>query len=239
MRLHFLRLRRPSPAIVISSLALFMAVGGAAYAQTQIPNGSVGTPQLANGAVTNSKLRDNAVNYYNIVGGAVGIRRINTGQVQVRVSGTCASGSAIGTINTLGQVTCNSALPSEVETTNNTAAVPTTATAPVSVTSVALPTGASYLALANPTATVTSTATAQHVTVSCTLTVGSNTETRNMTLDTTGTAAEVSSASIPLQASGPSGTATVACQSSVAGTATPPTISVTAALNAIQITSAG
>ncbi len=79
--------------------------------------------------------------------------RANTGQLQVRVSGTCATGTAIGTINQVGKVTCNNALPSEFGTTNNTATVTSTA---ATVTSVALPAGASYLAFANPTATVTS-----------------------------------------------------------------------------------
>jgi hypothetical protein len=94
--------------------------------------------------------------------------------VQIRVGGTCLSDRAIGAIDALGKVTCNTALPAEFGTTTNTGSVPTTATSPTSVTSVTLPTGGSYVALTNPTATVTSTA--KHVSVSCTLTVGSNTE---------------------------------------------------------------
>ncbi len=211
-----------------------MSLGGVGYAATQLPDGSVGTAQLAKAAVTTSKIAANAVSYNNIALGSVGIRRINTGQVQVRVGGTCPSGSAIAAINSLGAVTCNPALPSEFGTTNNTAPVPTTASAPTSVTSVALPAGASYLAFANPTATVTSTATTQHVSVSCTLTVGPNTETRVATIDTTGTSGDISSASIALQVAGPTGTATVGCQSSVAGTGTAPSVSVTSAVNAIQ-----
>jgi hypothetical protein len=234
LRLKSLMRRRPSAAIVISSLALFMSLGGVGYAAISIPNNSVGTAQLRNNAVTNSKLKNNAVSYKKIVPGAVGIVRANTGQLQVRVSGTCATGTAIGTINQVGKVTCNNALPSEFGTTNNTAALGSSAT---TITSVALPSGASYLALANPTATVTSGATAQHVTVSCTLTVGSNTETRSTTIDTTGTAPQTSSASIPLQATGPSGTGSVSCTDSVTGGGTIPATSVTAAINAIQTAS--
>ena len=89
MRLQSLLHRRPSPAIAVSSVALFMSLGGVGYAATQIPNGSIGTAQLAKHAVTNSKIANNAVSYYNIVPGAIGIHRIATGQVQVRVSGTC------------------------------------------------------------------------------------------------------------------------------------------------------
>ena len=221
----------------MSSIALFMSLGGAGYAATQIANGSVGTAQLANGAVTNSKLRDNAVSYNKIQQGTVGIRRINTDQVQVRVGATCRAGTAIGAIDSLGKVTCNAALPPEFGTTSNTASVPTTATSPTSITSVSLPSGGSYLALTNPTATATSTGSARHVSVSCKLTVGSNTQTRVATIDTTATSGDTSSSSIPLQLTGPSGTAAVTCQSSVPGTATPPTVSVTAAINAIQTAS--
>jgi hypothetical protein len=215
--------RRPSAAIVISSAALFLSLGGVGYAAISIPNNSVGSSQLKN----------NAVSYKKIQPGAVGLVRANTGQLQVRVSGTCATGSAIGTINQVGKVTCNNALPSEFGTTNNIATITST---PATVTNVALPTGASYLAFANPEATVTSGAAAQRVTVSCTLTVGSNTETRSTVIETTGTAGDNSSASIPLQATGPSGTGSVSCTNSVpSGTA--PATSVVSAINAIQTAS--
>lgn len=234
MRLKSLTRRKPSAAIVISSVALFMSLGGVGYAAVAIPDHSVGTNQLRNNAVTANKIRNEAVTYKKIRPGSVGIVRANTGQLQVRVGGTCATGTAIGTINQVGKVTCNNALPPEFGTTNNTAALGSSATG---ISSVALPSGASYFALANPTATVTSGATAQHVTVSCTLTVGSNTETRSTTIDTTGTASQTSIASIPLQATGPSGTSSVSCTDSVLGGGTVPATSVTSAINAIQTAS--
>ena len=43
-------------ANVAASLALFLALGGAAYAATQLPKNSVGTKQLRNGAVTAGKI---------------------------------------------------------------------------------------------------------------------------------------------------------------------------------------
>ena len=56
------RLRRPSPALVVASLALAVALGGTSYATVlQVPRASVGTPQLKNGAVTTPKLARNAV----------------------------------------------------------------------------------------------------------------------------------------------------------------------------------
>lgn len=56
-----LRIRRPSPTLVIACTALFVALGGAAYAATTIPNGSI----------THSKLADNSVWHNNIKSGAV------------------------------------------------------------------------------------------------------------------------------------------------------------------------
>ncbi|HXD65886.1 MAG TPA: hypothetical protein VNV17_14775 [Solirubrobacteraceae bacterium] len=231
MRLKSLMSRRPSAAIVISSAALFMSLGGVGYAAISVPNNSVGAAQLRTNAVTNSKINNGAVSFKKIQPGAVGLVRANTGQLQVRVSGTCASGTAIGTINQVGKVTCNNALPSEFGTTNNSATITSTA---ATVTSVALPTGASYLAFANPTATVTSGGAGQHVTVTCTLTVGSNTQTRSATIQTTGTSGDTSTASIPLQAAGPSGTGSVSCTNSVPGPGAAPATSVTSAINAIQ-----
>jgi hypothetical protein len=46
---HLLRVRRPSPALVISALALFFAIGGSAFAVGQ--RVGVAQPRCANGAV--------------------------------------------------------------------------------------------------------------------------------------------------------------------------------------------
>jgi hypothetical protein len=50
---------RPSPAIVIASLALLVALGGTSFAAVTavLPRNSVGTPQLKNGAVTAAKVK--------------------------------------------------------------------------------------------------------------------------------------------------------------------------------------
>jgi len=55
------RLRSPSPAFVISLLALFVALGGSAYAATGLSKNSVGTKQLKNNAVTGPKIKNGAV----------------------------------------------------------------------------------------------------------------------------------------------------------------------------------
>jgi hypothetical protein len=230
----FLR-RRPSAALIVSCVALFISLGGASYAAVTIPNNSVGATQLKTNAVTNSKLENNSVSFKKIQAGAVGNVRANLGQLQSRVSKTCPAGTAIGAIaKTGGTVTCNTALPAGLETTSNTATLSATATSPTTVTTLALPAGPNYLAFANPTVSVTSGATADRVQASCTLTVGSNTQTRAVTLVTSGTATNVNTGSIPLQLSGGAGTATVACSATVA-TGTLPTTVVTSALDAIQI----
>jgi hypothetical protein len=53
--MNFLR-RHLTYANVAASLALFLALGGAAYAASTLPKGSVGTSQLRNGAVTAAKI---------------------------------------------------------------------------------------------------------------------------------------------------------------------------------------
>jgi hypothetical protein len=228
LRSHASLRRRPSPAIVISSIALFMSLGGVGYAATELPNNSVGSNQIKNEAVTFKKIKP----------GSVGVVRANTSQLQARVSGSCAANNAIASVNSIGKVSCNPTLPAEFGTTNNTASVPTSATSPTTISSVALNAGTTYLAFANPTITVTPTAAAQHVTVSCTLTVGSNTQTRSGIVDAPANGSALTF-SIPLQVAGPSGTGSVACQSSTsdATAATAAAISVTSAVNALQTAS--
>lgn len=55
------RVRAPSPALVISLLALFLALGGTTYAATSLPKNSVGTKQLKKNAVTAPKIKNGAV----------------------------------------------------------------------------------------------------------------------------------------------------------------------------------
>ena len=54
-------MRRPTYSEAVSTLALFIALGGTSYAVTSLPAASVGTAQLRNGAVSASKLRAHAV----------------------------------------------------------------------------------------------------------------------------------------------------------------------------------
>jgi hypothetical protein len=55
----------------VAYLALFIALGGTAYAATSLPPGSVGTAQLRNGSVTGQKLRRAAVTSTALAAGSV------------------------------------------------------------------------------------------------------------------------------------------------------------------------
>lgn len=61
--MNFSTLRpRPTYANVTASLALFLALGGGAYAAATLPANSVGSRQLRTGAVQRAKIKNNAVN---------------------------------------------------------------------------------------------------------------------------------------------------------------------------------
>jgi hypothetical protein len=59
--MHRLRLRKPSPALAVAIVALFVAVGGTSYAAFSLPKNSVGSKQLKKNAVTSGKIKDGAV----------------------------------------------------------------------------------------------------------------------------------------------------------------------------------
>lgn len=222
MRLKSLLRCRPSPALAISLVALFVSLGGASYAAIRIPNNSVGTAQLRHGAVTNSKIRAEAVTFGKIRPNAVGRVRANLTQIQARVSQSCATGTAIGALSQQGMPTCNNTLPPQRGTSDTSETVGATAT---TLNSMSLASG-SWLAFANPSVTVSNVTGNVTVTVTCRLAVGSNTQDRSVTIPGGITV------SIPLQLAGGSGTASVSCQHSGGGTA--PVVHVTSALDALQ-----
>jgi hypothetical protein len=53
--------RRPSPALVISLVALFVALGGTGYAALKLPKNSVGSSQIKTGAVRSSEVKDRSL----------------------------------------------------------------------------------------------------------------------------------------------------------------------------------
>src|SRR5690349_4576611 len=56
-----MRVPRPSPATVISIVALIVALGGTSYAVSQLPKNSVGTKQLQRNAVTGAKVKNGSL----------------------------------------------------------------------------------------------------------------------------------------------------------------------------------
>ena len=70
------RPRRPSAALVISCIALFVALGGASYAAINLPKNSVGTKQIKKKAVKTNKLATKAVKV-----GKIGPEAVKAGKI--------------------------------------------------------------------------------------------------------------------------------------------------------------
>ena len=66
---------KPSPAMAVALVALFVSLAGGAYAATNLPANSVGTSQLIDAAVTHPKLAANSVWHANI--GSRSVRNTN------------------------------------------------------------------------------------------------------------------------------------------------------------------
>lgn len=73
--------KRLTYANVMSSIAVFLVLGGAAIAATQLPKNSVGTKQLKKNAVVTAKIKNNAVTTGKIKGQAVASGKIKNGAV--------------------------------------------------------------------------------------------------------------------------------------------------------------
>ncbi|MBV9311353.1 MAG: hypothetical protein JOZ73_11000 [Solirubrobacterales bacterium] len=153
MKLHaFLRRVRPSPAMVVACAALFVSLGGGAYAAIKLKNNSVTTKKIKNGAVTTKKLKNGAVTTPKIANGAVTTPKIANGAVN---SGQLGAG-AVGTGNLAdGAVTTNKLDPSErsqafqdVEGSGTVGPLPNLGSTPSTVATLNLPAGGHYVVTA-------------------------------------------------------------------------------------------
>jgi hypothetical protein len=82
MRLMRYLRRMPSPSLVISCLALFVAGTGTGVAITNaLPKNSVGTPQLRNNAVVASKIANDAIVSSKVMNGSLKALDFATGQL--------------------------------------------------------------------------------------------------------------------------------------------------------------
>jgi len=82
--------RHLSVANVLSCMALFVALGGVAYAAVKIPPNAVKTRNIANQAVTNAKIKREAVTSGKIKNGGVNALDLGAGQVTSEKLGTGA-----------------------------------------------------------------------------------------------------------------------------------------------------
>src|SRR4051812_34304122 len=106
---------RPSPAMVVACVALFVALGGTTLAaagyvissngqvgpgtiaghnpppgdHVNIVHGSIAAADLAQGAVIAGRLAPNSVSTANIINGSLGARDVDPSSIQRRVTGTC------------------------------------------------------------------------------------------------------------------------------------------------------
>jgi hypothetical protein len=237
MRLRSLLRRQLSAPMIVSTVALFVALGGVGWAAVTLPDNSVGTAQLRNNSVRGSKIPPLAVGFRKIQLGAVGSQRINHSQVQTRVNGTCTTtGGAIRSIDSAGKVQCGSTPPQEFGTSSVAVKLGSGTT---TIATQSLAAGSPYLVLAYPHATISG-ATGQNITVNCTLSVASSAGaalTRSLRVEL-GTGDQAGT--IPLVVPAPSATAaanaTVAC-SEVHSGATDPDVSIASTINAIQTAS--
>ena len=77
-----LRDHRPSPAMVVASVALLVALGGTSVAAVnQLAANSVGTSQLKSNAVTTPKIKNSAVNASKLASNAVATAKIASNAV--------------------------------------------------------------------------------------------------------------------------------------------------------------
>jgi hypothetical protein len=80
--MHSSRRKLPSPALVLASFALLVALGGTAVASvSQVPRASVGTPQLKANAVTTAKIANNTVTSLDVRNGSLLRRDFRPGQL--------------------------------------------------------------------------------------------------------------------------------------------------------------
>lgn len=75
-------LSRMTYANVVASLALFVALGGAGFAASQLPKNSVGTSQIKNNAVVAAKIKSSAVESAKLKNDAVVAAKIKNGAIE-------------------------------------------------------------------------------------------------------------------------------------------------------------
>jgi hypothetical protein len=159
--------RLPSPAMVVATVALIVALTGSAYAAS-----TIGSKQLKNNAVTGKKIKNGAVTGAKLANGSVSTRKLANGAVTTAKLGLAAvatvnlsdiavttSKIADGAVTTGkiadGAVTTSKLDPSErsqafldTETSGTVGPLPNLASSPATVATINLPAGGHYVVTA-------------------------------------------------------------------------------------------
>lgn len=121
------RLRLPGPALVISLVALFVALGGTGYAALRLPRNSVGTIQIRNGAVIAPKIRDGT-----IVGAKLRNGTVTAGKINVKGLSVPNATHATEAVTAMTAATASTATTATSATSASTATTAGTATTALS-----------------------------------------------------------------------------------------------------------
>ncbi|HEX6460034.1 MAG TPA: hypothetical protein VF032_14040 [Thermoleophilaceae bacterium] len=107
--MNWLPKRRPSPALVISLIALFVAMGGTGYAAVHLGKNTVGTRQLKKNAVTSSKVKNNSLTGADIKNGSLTGADVNLGALGTVPAATNATNAtnAVNATNATNAGTAN------------------------------------------------------------------------------------------------------------------------------------
>ena len=81
-------------ANVVSSICLFLVIGGGAYAAASLPRNSVGPRQLKNNAVTSGKVKDRTLRGVDLKNGTIGPSKLAAGTIPDRQTVTVRTGTA-------------------------------------------------------------------------------------------------------------------------------------------------
>lgn len=96
--------RRPSPAMVVSILALLVAMSGSSYAAIRLSSHSVGFRQLKPGAVHRSDIATGAVNSAKVADGSLLAADFKHGQLPLGAPGATGAKGAPGAPGSIGPV---------------------------------------------------------------------------------------------------------------------------------------
>jgi len=92
-------LSRPSPALIVSIIALVVALAGTGYAASSLPRNSVGPGQIERGAVHNSDLASRAVTSSKVRDGSLLVKDFKAGQLPAGPPGPQGPTGTVDTSN--------------------------------------------------------------------------------------------------------------------------------------------